>query len=447
MNKQQGDDVTGGALQSYHEVRYKSKYHPSTSKHASEPRHRLFGLTNDSSKAQQAQMAPPPSVGPQQQQHHQMMNQRVAAESQAFSQQPWNQQSSLMNGSRQGNLFSNAGASARFGTLSTVPNANSTGALFGASNANQQGALFGACLQSRSNAVGFSGGSSEGAEEEMECEEDMGSGLFGDGDDSTVTPKPPSLSEPEASWSESGLTASYDIPGLRTIAPSHTKRRHRIASVPLSNITFSHIIIPKLRPAAFLKARICNSSSITLLKGPVGLTLDGSFLGNTTLPRCSAGNSFSLSLGVDPGINVSYAKPVVKRSQTGVFSKDNSGVYTRICTITNTKSNPALEGVILDQVPVSEDEWLRVEVLQPGGLYKEGDAVRAGTPVVGGREGTKRGEGKWGHAKAVMKKDGEVAWEVKVEPGRGARFVLEYEARWPGGDAVVGVRGADDGGR
>lgn len=96
-------------------------------------------------------------------------------------------------------------------------------------------------------------------------------------------PDLPSLEQPEASWSESGLTATYDIPGTRTIAPSYTKRRLRIASVVFNDIGLSHVIVPKLRAAAFLKARIGNKSSLTLLRGPAGLTLDGSFLGNTTL--------------------------------------------------------------------------------------------------------------------------------------------------------------------
>ena len=229
------------------------------------------------------------------------------------------------------------------------------------------------------------------------------------------------------------LTSTYDIPGLRTVAPSFTTRRHKIASVHLKDVHLSYVLVPKLRAAAFLKARLRNTSSVALLRGPAGLTLDGSFLGNTNLPRCSAGEHFHLSLGVDPSVNVTYSKPVVKRSQTGVFTKEGSGVYTRTCTITNTKSNCAIEGTVLDQVPVSEEERLRVEVLQPAGLRSEGDAVKTGTGVVG------KGMEKWGKATALMKKGGEVAWEVKIEAGRGAKLVLEYEAKFPSAETIVGA--------
>ena len=227
------------------------------------------------------------------------------------------------------------------------------------------------------------------------------------------------------------MTSTYEIPGLRTVAPSFTTRRHKIASIRLNEVHLSYVLVPKLRAAAFLKARIRNTSSVTLLNGLAGLTLDGSFLGNTNLPRCSAGKHFHLSLGVDPSVNVTYAKPVVKRSQTGLFAKEGSGVYTRTCTITNTKSNRAIEGTVLDQVPVSEEERLRVDVLQPAGLKVDGGTVKTGTGIVG------KGMDKWGRAIAVLKKGGEVAWEVKVEPGRGAKLVLEYEAKFPSSEMII----------
>lgn len=248
----------------------------------------------------------------------------------------------------------------------------------------------------------------------------------------TIIPDLPDLATQKSSWSESGFTTTYDVPGLRTIAPSFTARRHKIASIQIRDLHLSHILVPKLRAAAFLKARLRNTSSITLLKGPTGLTLDGSFLGNATLPRCSPDESFSVSLGVDFGVNVTYSTPVVHRSQSGVFQKEDSGIYTRSCTITNTKADRAIEGLMLDQIPVSEEERLRVDVLQPMGLRAEGDSREAGN-TIGMRDES------WGSATATMKKGGEVSWDFKIEPGKNTKFVLEYEARFPSGELVIGV--------
>ncbi|KAL9012689.1 MAG: hypothetical protein Q9173_002555, partial [Seirophora scorigena] len=167
---------------------------------------------------------------------------------------------------------------------------------------------------------------------------------------------------------------------------------------------------------------------MTLLKGP---------------PR----QSFVLNLGVGPTLQVAYGKPTVRRSQTGVFQKAGSRIYTRSCTLTNTKNNAVVDASVLDQAPVSEDEKLKIEVLIPRGLHREADqAVKAGVGQVNegtGKKGStyaEQGEGegkvKWVKATAKMKKEGEAEWDVKLNPGQGVKLELEFEARFPGGEGI-----------
>lgn len=78
------------------------------------------------------------------------------------------------------------------------------------------------------------GAISDSANGENEEAEETGSAFAGwDAGTGTMTPSLLELATQESAWSESGLTATYDIPGLRTIAPSHTTRRQKIASVHL----------------------------------------------------------------------------------------------------------------------------------------------------------------------------------------------------------------------
>jgi hypothetical protein len=281
------------------------------------------------------------------------------------------------------------------------------------------------------------------------------------------SPLPNSLVFEEGAWEESGMTTTYDVPGSKTLAPSNSTIKHKIAKVNFHNVIFSHIIIGKLRQVAFLKARLRNASKITLLKGPLGLTLDGSFLGQATFPRCSPGESLSLPLGVDPAINITYLKPTVKRSQSGIFQKEDSNIFTRTIVITNTKRSAPIMMTVLDQVPVSEDERLKIEILNPRGLKAGSDGVRTGQSafldVAGGVVDTGNGKGasgsavlrasvyntqsgkevggngNWGSAVATAKKGGEVTWNVKLNPGQGVKLVLDYEATFPGGETVVAV--------
>jgi hypothetical protein len=269
-------------------------------------------------------------------------------------------------------------------------------------------------------------------------------------------PQAQSLTFEEGAWEESGMTTTYEVPASKTLAPSNSTTKHKIAKIDFKNIVFSHIVIGKLRQVAFLKARLRNTSRITLLKGPLGLTLDGSFLGQSSFPRCSSGEAFSLPLGVDPSITIAYSKPTVRRSQTGFINKEDTNVFTRTVTILNTKHNSSAELTVLDQIPVSEDERLKIEIVAPKGLKIGAEGIRTGqsaTPVPPGGSvkgtakdvrasvyGTGNDDGKWGTAVASAKKGGEVAWNVKLNPGCGTKLVLEYEASFPSGEGVVSAQ-------
>jgi hypothetical protein len=103
-----------------------------------------------------------------------------------------------------------------------------------------------------------------------------------------------------------------------------------------------------------------------------------------------------------------------------------------------------VEVLVLDQVPVSQDERLRVAILQPKGLTKENDCVRAGQAAKeGGKEvaapTSSVREGAWGKATATLKKNGEINWNVNLEKGGACLLKLEYDTRMPSGEAIIEV--------
>ncbi|KAK4161543.1 hypothetical protein QBC43DRAFT_323507 [Cladorrhinum sp. PSN259] len=264
-------------------------------------------------------------------------------------------------------------------------------------------------------------------EDEEESESDSDDGA------PTVLEATPELSFQESCVEEEGLTTNYELPNLKTLKPSSTASKQRVARISFSNVIFSRTVVAKYKPAAYLKARIRNTSKLSLLKGSTGLTLDGTFLGRSTLPRCSAGDSFKISLGVDPGIKVVYPKPEVRRSTTGVFTKGENSVYIRSITLVNTRvaAGKPVDITVLDQIPISEDEKLRVDVSFPRGLLT-GSAVPTGLPVKDGADNRD-----WGRAVAQLRKGGEVGFEVSLNAGKSVKLVLEYELSVPGGEKVV----------
>ncbi|KAL4893822.1 hypothetical protein BDV59DRAFT_24386 [Aspergillus ambiguus] len=222
-----------------------------------------------------------------------------------------------------------------------------------------------------------------------------------------------------------GMTTTYELPGVRTIVPSTNGRRHVLAELDLTEVTLSHIIVPKKREAAFLHARIKNTSSMKLLKGRLGLTVDGTFLGTCTMNNCPPGDDFQVSLGIDPSILVTYAKPMVRRVTGGFFAKEDAAVFRRSCWVKNTKPIP-VDIVVSDQVPVSQDEKLRVTIVEPKDLENKD-----------GAEATIELPEHTGSGSARMMKDGEIKWTIRLEPGKDVRLVLEYETRAPLGSEVA----------
>ncbi len=285
-------------------------------------------------------------------------------------------------------------------------------------------------LRSGSPGGGGGGGAPHGATDQFYADEaDL------DGDAQTILDSTPEVTFQDSSFEETGLTATYDLPHPKTLKPSSTASKQRVARLSFAHVTFSRTVVAKYKPAAYLRARLRNTSKLTLLKGPTGLTLDGTFLGRSTLPRCSAGDAFNMPLGVDPAIRVAYPKAEVARSTTGVFSKGENSVYTRCVTLVNTRASAGKSvGItVIDQVPVSEDEKLRVDVLQPAGVGS-GRAVATGLP---GKEGAEGAE--WGRATASLKKAGEVQWEVVLNAGKSVKLVLQYEVAFPTGSGVTQV--------
>ncbi|KAI0150676.1 hypothetical protein GGR57DRAFT_471172 [Xylariaceae sp. FL1272] len=313
-------------------------------------------------------------------------------------------------------------------------NKATTGALFGSSSAprGSNGGLFGSASARRPTEMNLGTDHVEGVQVRNEGGAEGAIAV----DEATLAEPEPDLEFEESVVGETGLTTTYDLPGVRCLPPSSTMSKQRVVRMTYSNVVFKHVVVAKCRKAAFLKTSVRNTSKLTLLKGQTSLTLDGSFFGRTTLPRCSPGETFTLSLGVDPSIRVTYPKPEVKRSSSSMFSllKENITLYTRVVTLVNTRtdaeSKPA-HITLLDQIPVSEDERLAIELLKPKGLAVDGPRVSCGEAAPGSTSLA------WGKADAHLETGGEVSWDVKLNAGKSVKFVLEYSCAVPSLDQAI----------
>lgn len=118
--------------------------------------------------------------------------------------------------------------------------------------------------------------------------------------------------------------------------------------------------------------------------GTSQIFFDGSFVSKSTLPDVNPGEKFSCSLGTDPGLKITYhpqqritreTKPVsgstgwtsVLSGNSGNKTKTDATAYATRITVKNTRSWSIPRLVLQDQVPVSEDERIKVIVINPSG--------------------------------------------------------------------------------
>jgi len=178
-----------------------------------------------------------------------------------------------------------------------------------------------------------------------------------------------------AQLEEGVLSSTFVIPGLSTIpSESETYDKQKthsvsIAEVHLSSVDLEWITVPKFDPSAFLRCKVKNTSEYPLLSGNSSVFLNGSFVTKSSIPNVSPQEKFGCSLGVDPAIRVTYHPQSKKKRRTGSLlnAKTNITSFERKITVTNTRTSRVPRLRISEQIPTSESEKIKVNLLEPNG--------------------------------------------------------------------------------
>ena len=153
------------------------------------------------------------------------------------------------------------------------------------------------------------------------------------------------------------ITAPADIPGDN----SPHKVTITTASLPAE---LSYSCVPKLSPGAFLTAKATNTTNYPFIPGTMNVFLDNSFVATSSMSAVSPGGEFSAYMGTDAAVKVE--RKLVKQftESTGLLSKKTKTTYDFLISLENGKKIP-VDIDVKDQVPVSKDERIVVEVLAP----------------------------------------------------------------------------------
>ena len=211
---------------------------------------------------------------------------------------------------------------------------------------------------------------------------------------------------------ETGATAViFAIPGNNTILDNYEEHKVGITNIDLET-ELEYSSIPKLTPFAFLTSKSKNNSDYPLLAGKTNIFLDNSFVSHSNLKLVAPNEKFETSLGVDEGIKIEHKLINRFSKDEGLFSKKNKVIFEYKIEVKNNKKSES-KITIKDQVPISQNQDIKVELLEP--KIKEN--------------------------KEPLKKldDGSVQWILNIPAGEKEQLYMKFSVEYPRSEQLTGL--------
>ena len=209
----------------------------------------------------------------------------------------------------------------------------------------------------------------------------------------------------------SEFSAQYEIAGKASVPADGSSHRFPIAERKLSS-TLSVTAAPRLASVGYLVALAKADGEEPLLPGPVSVFRDGSYVGLSQIELTPPGAELKLAFGADDRVKIDYRLVGDGESQEGLISTDRRIERQYRMAVANHHAQ-ALEITVLDQIPVSQDERIEVELLK----------------------GTKPTHSDFDGRKGVL------AWRYAYQPGETRVIEFGYAVTAPEDLPVAGLSG------
>ena len=172
----------------------------------------------------------------------------------------------------------------------------------------------------------------------------------------------------DASFAAARIDQTATSASFKISAPSSVPSDNSPQKIPFTTAALAanpeYLTTPKLQPAAFLTAKVANTSEFPLLGGAMNVFLDGTFVATSALRTVMPEEKFELALGVDEGIAVKHKRVKRFAEDTGLTNSGKRVTYEYLLTLQNNKKTAA-RVVVADQIPVSRNEKIVVKQLAP----------------------------------------------------------------------------------
>lgn len=132
------------------------------------------------------------------------------------------------------------------------------------------------------------------------------------------------------------------------------------------NATYQYYTAPKISTDVFLTAQVTDLNKYNLLSGDANVFFEGTYIGKSRIDMRAMSDTLNLSLGNDKGILVkrTLEKNLTQNQTFGSNKKETKSWLIEVKNRKNQKVNLLVE----DQVPVSQNSAIEVEVQESGGV-------------------------------------------------------------------------------
>jgi len=208
--------------------------------------------------------------------------------------------------------------------------------------------------------------------------------------------------EPLISFEDNGMSVEFTIEAKQKINSDSKEHVCKIQTYKVP-ATYKYHTVPKLDEGAFLLARITDYGQYNLLPGQANIFFDDMYIGQTAINPQTVGDTLLVSLGRDENITVRRVKLMDKTSKK-LFADSQKESYGWEIVVRNNKAS-VLEIEVLDQLPISKNEEIKVELQEKSGA-------------------------------SYSKEYGKLIWNLKIQPNSSKTLKLEYSIEFPKGKEI-----------
>lgn len=170
--------------------------------------------------------------------------------------------------------------------------------------------------------------------------------------------------------------------------------------------TYSYSAVPKLDKDAFLMAMVTGWEDYNLLSGNANIYFEGTYVGQSYLDMQNTKDTLQLSLGRDSKVIIERKK-LKDFSSKKMIGSNRKEEYAYEIIVRNTKKD-LIDITFEDQIPVSQNSQIEVEVIDTGGA--EYDATT-----------------------------GKLVWKMKLGSSETKSVIFKYSVKYPKNKTIDGL--------